>query len=489
MSTAEPRPLSRTRRVRFRPYNVVFPARRQAPGHRRALMPSADIRIALVHLGCARNLIDSETILGRLGAQGYAVTGDVAQADVAVLNTCSFIGPARAESERWIRDLLAAKRRRQLRGVVVVGCLPQKFRADVERKFPQVDAFLGLSDYSNIARVVEEVLKGRKVRDGAGGRAVQGQVEGPRWLQTPRSYAYMRPSNGCDHDCAFCIIPAIRGRQRSKPLEVAVAEAQSLVAQGVREIVLVAEDSTGYGTDFGPGGPRLPDLVEAMAAVEGLRWLRVMYAYPNAFPWRLAQVMRAWPNVVPYLDIPIQHISTPVLRRMRRGGSRDSVERTLLRLRQEVPGITLRTTVLLGHPGEGVEEFEQLLQWLAEFRFERLGAFAFSPEAGTPAGADPERCSADEAQERVRRVLEQQARIHAEHQRARVGRVVEVLVDGRERADALARTQADAPEVDGLVRVADAAGTLTAGDLLSVRVTAAEGYDLRAEPCLSSAPA
>lgn len=445
-------------------------------------MRSKDVRVALVHLGCARNLIDSEAILGRLGAEGYALTSEVAGADVAVLNTCSFIGPAREESERAIGDLLAVRERGDLRAVIVVGCLVEKFREHVERRFPSVDALLGLSDYSGMARVVEEVLKGRKVRPGAGGRPPAGQSEEVRLLQTPRSYAYLRPSHGCDHECAFCIIPAIRGRQRSKPVETVVAEARALVAQGVREVVLVAEDSTGYGTDLGPSGPRLPELVEALAQVAGLSWLRIMYAYPNAFPWRLTQVMHRHKEVVPYLDIPIQHASTPVLKRMRRGGSRESVRGIVQRLRAEVPGITLRTTVLVGHPGEGPREFEELLEFLEEQRFERLGAFAFSPEASTPSGEDPERCSAAEAQARLHRVMELQAGIHAEHQRRRIGQVVEVLIDGREDGRAIGRTAADAPEVDGIVSVEDPERRLAIGDLLQVEITAAFDYDLEARP-------
>lgn len=445
--------------------------------------PVRDVRVALVHLGCARNLIDSENILGRLGAEGYALTGAVEDADVALLNTCSFIGPAREESEGAIEDLLERKRAGGLRGVVVAGCLPQKFRAEVEARFPEVDAFLGLSDYSNVARVVEEVLKGRKVREETGGRAPQGQGEFLRLLQTPRSYAYLRPSHGCDHECAFCIIPQIRGKQASKPLEVVVEEARGLTRRGVREIVLVAEDTTGYGTDLGPGAPRLPELVEALATrVEGLFWLRVMYAYPNAFPWRLAEVMNAHRGVVaPYLDIPVQHGSSAMLKRMRRGGTRESVSRILRRLRGEVPGIALRTTVLVGHPGEGEAEFRELLDFLEEQRFERLGAFAFSPEATAPAGAEADRCPPEEAQERVARVMELQARIHFERQRARVGSIETVLVDGSEGEWALARTASDAPEVDPVVRVADPEGTWSTGSTPRVRVTAAEGYDLVAE--------
>ncbi|KAA3609551.1 MAG: 30S ribosomal protein S12 methylthiotransferase RimO [Planctomycetota bacterium] len=439
-----------------------------------------DIRVALVHLGCARNLIDSETILGRLGAEGFTLTHDVAAADVAVLNTCSFIGPAREESEGWIRELLARKQEGELRAVVVVGCLPEQFRGEVEAAYPEVDALLGLSDYSQIARVVEEVLRGRRVQPGAGGRRLAGASEGTRLLQTPRSYAYLRPSHGCDHQCAFCIIPAIRGRQRSKEVATVVEEVEPLVAAGVREVVLVAEDTTGYGTDFGPGGARLPDLVDRLAQVPGLAWLRIMYAYPHAFPWDLVEVMNRHGNVVPYLDIPIQHISSPVLKQMRRGGTRQSVERILERLRREIPGLTLRSTVLVGHPGEGEAEFQELLDFLAEFRFERLGAFAFSAEKNTPAGSQSH-CSEEEAMERLQAVMEQQAEIHRQHQEARIDCEIEVLVDGREGQEALARSAADAPEVDALVRIPDPAGNLQAGAMLKARVVGADQYDLLAE--------
>ncbi len=445
--------------------------------------PTRDVRVALVHLGCARNLIDSETILGRLGAEGYALVGDVDEADVAVLNTCSFLGEARDESEGALADLLGLKRSGRLRAVIVTGCLPQKFLPEVSERFPEVDAFLGLSDYSGIARVVEDVLKGRKVVEVAPEGVARPRGEFHRLLQTPRSHAYLRPSHGCDHRCAFCIIPSIRGRQRSKPVAEVVAETEALVAQGVAEVVLVAEDTTGYGTDLGPDGPRLPDLVAAMAQVPGLRRLRVMYAYPNAFPWQLCDVMREHGDVVaPYLDVPIQHVATPVLKAMRRGGTRESVVRLLERLREEVPDITLRTTVLVGHPGEGEAEFEELLTFLGEFRFPRLGAFAFSPEPGAPAAAMAGRCSDEEARERLHRVMVQQADVHASFQRSLVGATDRVLVDGHDGVRAIGRGVHDAPEVDGIVRIEDPARRLVPGALVDVRYVAADGYDLVAEP-------
>lgn len=446
-------------------------------------MPNQDIRVALVHQGCARNLIDSETILGRLGAEGYALTGDITAADVAVLNTCSFIGEARSESEEWVERLTSAKKAGRLRSVIVTGCLPQQFREEVEPRWPEVDAWLGLSDYSGIAQVVEQVLRGRKVQPGDGGRDPAGAADGVRLLQTVRSYAYIRPSRGCDHECAFCIIPDIRGKQVSKPVETVVEESRQLASQGVRELVLVAEDSTGYGADFGEGGARLPDLVRAISdGVPDLAWLRLMYAYPNAFPWGLTELLRERENVVEYLDIPIQHIATPVLKRMQRGGSSESVRRILDRLREEVPGIALRTTVLVGHPGEGAGEFEELLSFLEEFRFERLGAFAFSPEVGTPAGSDTDRCSEEEALDRLDAVMQLQMEVHAAHQTARVGQVAEVLIDGRDGSHAVGRTRLDAPEVDGIVRVQDPGRKLQAGAILPVQITGAEGYDLYARP-------
>ena len=439
------------------------------------------INVALVHLGCARNLIDSENILGQLGAGGFALTGDVQQADVAILNTCSFIGPAREESEASINELLDAKRAGDLRGVVVAGCLPEKFRDEVLGKFPEVDAFLGLSDYSNVARIVEDVLKGRKVHELSGGRAPQGQGEFLRLLQTPRSYAYLRPSHGCDHNCAFCIIPQIRGSQSSKPIDAVVEETRLLVEQGVREINLGAEDTTGYGKDFGRDAARLPDLVEAMAQVDGLKWLRVMYAYPNNFPWRLTDVMNEYDNVLPYLDIPTQHIASPVLKSMLRGGNSSSVSEIMARLRREVPDIALRTTVLVGHPGEGRAEFKELLDWMQEFKFERLGAFAFSPEANTPAGLDSNRCSHEEALERQAEVMELQAGIHADFQQSLVGKTTTVLIDDAAGDVAIGRTWADAPEVDGVVQINDPQHNLSTGAMVEATITAAEGYDLHAK--------
>lgn len=411
--------------------------------------------VSLVHLGCARNLIDSELILGRMAEEGLVVTDDPGSAHTVVLNTCSFIGPAREESEGAIRELLGRKKRGEIERVVVAGCLVQRYKRDLSAKFPGVDLFAEISDYRALARSIRELSEGR---------AVPAYLEGPllreagredaRLLSTPRSYAYLRISHGCDHTCSFCAIPSIRGPHRSKRLAAVVDEARELAAAGTRELVLVAEDSTAWGRDLGEG-QELPDLVEALAAVEGVLRIRVMYAYPNRFPWRLLEVMRDHENVAPYLDIPVQHISTPVLRAMRRAGSGDQVRATLDRVRKEVPGITLRTTLLLGFPGETDADAEQAVAFVREYGIARLGAFTYSPEQGTPGFDLPDRVPANVAQARYEAVLAERDRVLARTQNALVGTEIDVLVDEvhSDRRSAVGRTASDAPEVDLVVLV------------------------------------
>ena len=426
--------------------------------------------VSLIHLGCARNLIDSEVILGRLAEEGLVVTDDPGFARTVVLNTCSFIGPAREESESAIRDLLARKRRGEIENVVVAGCLVQRYKRDLAAKFPAVDLFAEISDYRALARSVRELSEGKRVAsylDGPGLR--EADREGARLLSTPRSYAYLRISHGCDHTCAFCAIPAIRGKHRSKSLESVVDEARELAVSGVRELVLVAEDSTAWGRDLG-GGLELPDLVEALAEIDEVLRVRVMYAYPNRFPWRLFQVMREREKVVPYLDVPVQHVSTPVLRAMKRAGSGDQVRSILDRIRTEVPGITLRTTLLLGFPGETDADAEAAVAFVREYGIARLGAFTYSPEQGTP-GFDLEgRVPADVAQARYEAVLEARDRVLHEAQTARIGSVVDVLVDEvhPDRKYVVGRPASDAPEVDLVALVEGSRAEV--GDVVRARI-------------------
>ena len=433
------------------------PKRKGAP-NRDASPPSPEReprRVALVHLGCARNLIDSELILARLAEEGLMICGDVEQAQVAVLNTCSFIGPARAESEAAIQGLLERKRRGQLEGVVVAGCLVQRFARTLEKEFPEVDLFSEISDYKDLARAVRAMGEGRafpRYLEAGGLRAPA--REGARLLATPGSYAYLRISHGCDHTCSFCAIPSIRGKHRSKSADDLADEARELIDAGVRELVLVAEDSTAWGRDI---GGELPDLVERLADLEGEHRLRVMYAYPNRFPWRLTELLRDHPRVLSYLDIPVQHIATPVLRAMKRAGSGEQVRGILDRLHEEVPGITLRTTLLLGFPGETDEDAAELPEFIREYGLARLGAFPYSPEEGTTAFPLENDVPEVLVEERLDAVFEARDAVLRREQEARVGQELEVLVDERHELEGetflVGRGDMDAPEVDLVAKI------------------------------------
>ncbi|MEW6073344.1 MAG: 30S ribosomal protein S12 methylthiotransferase RimO [Planctomycetota bacterium] len=420
-----------------------------------------------MHLGCARNLIDSEGILARLAEEGCVIAGDLAQADVAVLNTCSFIGPAREESEQSLQDLLARKRRGELAAVVVAGCLVQRYRNALAARFPEVDLFAEISDYRELARAVANLERGAAgPRYLAAGGLRAPEREGPRLLATPASYAYLRISHGCDHTCSFCAIPAIRGPHRSKPLAALRDEARELIDAGRKELVLVAEDSTAWGLDLGLD---LPRLVEELAELEGDHRLRIMYAYPNRFPWGLLPLLREHPRVLPYLDIPVQHVSTRILQAMRRGGTGASVRRTLDRLREGVPGIALRTTLLVGFPGETDEDAAALAAFVSEYELARMGAFLYSPEEGTGALALGGEVPVAVAEERLAALFAARDAALAAAQSALRGEEVEVLVDERNGDGVRGRTPWDAPEVDLEVELPGVAAA--PGDRLRAIVT------------------
>jgi ribosomal protein S12 methylthiotransferase len=434
---------------------------RPAMARTRSRSRSAPVTAALIHLGCARNLIDSELILARMAEEGCLVTGDPDGADVVVVNTCSFIGLAREESRRAIEDQLARKRSGAVRAVAVAGCLVQRYKQSLARQYPDVDLWAEISDYSQLARAVGGLGRGERVP--AYLAAVAGrdtEREGSRLLATPGSYAYLRISHGCDHQCSFCAIPVMRGKHRSKRLPAVLDEARELIDFGAKELVIVAEDSTAWGRDLAePGSPlELDTLVRELADLPGDHRLRVMYAYPNRFPFGLLELLRDHPRVLPYLDIPVQHIATPVLRAMRRHGSGDQVRRILDRLREEVPGIELRSTLLLGFPGETDADAEEAVQFVEQYRLGRLGAFTYSPEEGTPGFELEGRIPPAVAQERVNAVLAVRDRVLRAAQEQWLGRELEVLVDELHPAAdglelAVGRTDRDAPEVDLLARV------------------------------------
>lgn len=406
--------------------------------------------------------------------EGLIVTGDPTDAHTVVLNTCSFIGPAREESHGAIRDLLERKKRGDLGAVVVAGCLVQRYKQTLRRQYPEVDVFAEISDYRELAKTVKRISDGdashQRYLEGPGLR--EPAREGSRLLATPGSYAYLRISHGCDHTCSFCAIPSIRGPHRSKRPAAICEEAEELIGAGAKELIVVAEDSTAWGRDF---GMELPELIESLADLDGEARIRVMYAYPNRFPWDLARLLADHPKVVPYLDIPLQHAATNTLRAMRRAGSGDQVRKILDRLMSDVPNITLRTTVLLGFPGETDEDAAQVVDLVRDYGLSRVGAFTYSPEEGTPGfdleGAVPE----DVAAARRDAVLAERDAQLKLTQTAAIGQVVEVLVDEPPDPDAgfvCGRADTDAPEVDmvAFVHAPDAA----VGDRINARIEAVD---------------
>ncbi len=454
------------------------------------------VKVCLVSLGCPKNLVDSEVLLGAAAEDGILVARDPEDADVAIVNTCGFIDSAKEESIQTILEIAHLKTEGNLKGLVVVGCLSQRYGDELRRDLPEVDAILGLSDYSKVPALIKHLAKGgdaRFVMDTRGGKPKTKDSDRRRLLLTPRSYAYLRIGEGCDHSCSFCAIPLIRGKQRSKPIEVLVEEAQGLAAGGVRELVLVAEDSTAYGMDWADNKRMLAPLLEALSQVAGIEWIRVLYAYPHTVRPAVTEQLRENPKVLPYLDIPIQHISSPMLRAMKRGVSSSQVRRVLDRLREEVPGIAIRTTFIVGFPGETHEDFEELLQLTKDFRFERLGVFPFSREEGTSSYAMPGEVDPSLVEERIAAIMEASRAVIEERNRGLVGSRTRVLIDGALDEERLARlgwtegsvgrTYADAPEIDCEVYFPD---SLASGTFVEGEIVGSSGYDLLARPRLET---
>jgi ribosomal protein S12 methylthiotransferase len=426
-------------------------------------------------LGCPKNRVDSEVMLGTLAEAGYRLVQDPGKAEVIVVNTCGFIESAKVESVDAIVELAEHRRTGRCRKLVVTGCLVQRHAAELARELPEVDHFLGTGAYADVARIVSDAQAKRLVVPDPD---FVHSASTPRVNSLPSHTAYLKISEGCDNACAFCIIPKLRGPQRSRPVADVVAEAEALARQGTIELSLVAQDLTAYGMDL-PGRPRLHELLRALARVDGIRWIRCHYAYPRDVPDALVRTIAEEPKIVKYLDMPLQHSSDRLLRAMKRG--RDSVflRELLARLRAGIPGLALRTSLIVGLPGETEADFEDLLAFVEEARFERLGVFEFSPEEGTPAAEMARQVPDAVKRERFEKVMALQQRISRAHQRAMIGRRVEVLVEGasEETEHLLAGRHAQqAPEIDGVTYLND--GVAYPGELVTVEVTDASEYDL-----------
>jgi ribosomal protein S12 methylthiotransferase len=458
----------------------------------------AKARVHFRSLGCPKNRLDSEVMLGTLALGGYALAERIEDADVAVVNTCSFIEAAREESIDAILEVAALRERGRLRGLVVTGCLPQRYGAELAKELPEVDAFIGTGDFPRIAEILDAALAepgGSAKPAASSGRSRRGvyveagrthlyDEHSPRVLVGPVHSAYVKIAEGCDRICAFCAIPGIRGRFQSRTLESLLAEARQLAAGGTRELNLVAQDSTSWGKDLAaerPGGrgarPRLHELLSALDAVDGLDWIRLLYVYPSAVTEELVEVLASGRRVLPYVDVPLQHASDAMLRAMRRGTTAERQRRLVERLRAAIPGLTLRTTLIVGFPGETDADFEELCAFASESRFDRVGVFRYSDEEGTAAFELPGKVPRAVARERQRALTGLLREIQAGKQRELLGREVDLLIDAGGRDRARGRMRSQAPEIDGEVVLRGQAST---GELLRARVTAVRGADLEA---------
>ena len=436
-------------------------------------------KIGLISLGCPKNLVDSEVMLGTLKARGWTVTSDPAEADVIVVNTCTFIEPARRESIDTILEMAEHKKSGRCRRLVVAGCLVQAHHDELRRSVPEIDALVGLNDVERIGEACGLETETRFEASRAAALYLADE-RAPRLLATPGYSAYLKISEGCDHTCAFCAIPSFRGRQRSRPIESVVAEARRLAGQGVVELNLIAQDTTDYGADL-PDGATAAALLRALDGVERLRWIRVLYAYPNRITPEFVEALATGRRLARYLDMPLQHADPDLLKTMRRGGGAEAHLRLLERLRSQVPGIALRTTFIVGFPGETERQFRALLDFVAEARFDHVGAFTYSEEKGTPAAALADDVPSAVKEERRARLMAAQERVALAAQRARIGTQAVVLVEGpHEESDLLlcGRTEGQAPEIDGRVLLTDAPRVLHPGEFVTVRVEEAHAHDL-----------
>ncbi|MDQ7772681.1 MAG: 30S ribosomal protein S12 methylthiotransferase RimO [Elusimicrobiales bacterium] len=429
-------------------------------------------RIFISSLGCPKNLADAEVMAGELAGAGWEVVSSETEADAALVNTCAFLGSAVKESEAEIRRLLALKKRGLLKKVVIAGCLTERMKGALLEKFPEADAAVGPGSLREIARALEK-----------GGLLLspQAALEAPPLklrLTAPHS-AYLKVADGCDNRCAYCLIPSLRGPFRSKPLEDAVAEARLLAGSGAKEISLIAQDTTLYGADL-YGKPALARLLRKVSAIKGLRWIRVMYAYPERVTPELLRVMAGAENICRYLDLPLQHASDAVLKAMNRRSTEKGLRRTLASIRRLLPGAAIRTNFIVGFPGETDRDFARLLRFVREERLDNVGVFKYSPEPGTSAAGFPDQVPETVKTERMNELLAAQAAAVDALNAGLVGKKFEVLMD----SPRFGRTYRDAPEIDGTVEVAAAAGKKPrAGDFLRVRITSARGYSRKGVPC------
>lgn len=433
--------------------------------------------ICLISLGCPKNLVDSETMLGALAQNGFSIVSEPEQADAVIINTCGFIESAKKEAIEQILAAIALKEAGTIRAIVVTGCMSQRYQDEIAAAFPEVDAFLGTTSECHIVDALKAALSGKPCC------AFDGENDppyfGPRLQSTPPYTAYLKIAEGCNNRCTYCAIPLIRGPLRSIEQEPLLEQARSLVDNGVKELIVVAQDTTAYGVDR--GRRELPEFLEKLCEIEGLSWIRMLYCYPDKIDDALLQTMKKHDKILPYLDIPIQHADKDVLRAMHRPGDYDSLLALIKKIRTVLPNVVLRTTLIVGFPGETEQQFETLCRFVKAARFDKLGAFAYSPEEGTPAAEMENQIDEDEKARRLDIIMQLQATISAENLEKKVGTVLNVLVEeyDEESECYVGRSYGDAPDIDG--KVFFHAHHADEGAILPVRITTALDYDLIGE--------
>jgi len=432
--------------------------------------------VGAVSLGCNKNRVDTETALGLLKDRGYLLTANPEEADIILINTCGFIDPAKEESINTILDMAEYKQSGKCKLLVVTGCLAQRYEDDLLKELPEIDLLLGVNQYASLPDKIEQALKGQRIHTCQDDYSYFAH---DRVLTTPFYTAYTRIGEGCSNRCTFCAIPMIRGPYRSRDEASILSEVQKLAEEGVKEHILVAQDTTRWGTDGG-GHTRLPELMRKVSAIPGVEWLRVLYCYPDETNDELLDLLANTPNICPYLDIPIQHISSELLKRMHRLGTREDIIRCVRGAKER--GLTVRTTLITGFPGETEDQFKELLDFVAEAEFDRLGAFTYSPEEGTPAARMKDQIPEEVKQERLDRLMTLQSGISKRQNEKRLGTIERVLVtDVGEDGMALGRSRLEAPETDGEIVFSCPKGVPEIGSFVSVRLTKADTYDLMGE--------
>ncbi len=434
------------------------------------------MKILFTSLGCDKNLVDTEVMLGELAEEGFLFTDEEAEADIVIINTCCFIRDAKEESIETILEMAELKKAGQIRALVVTGCLAQRYQEEIRKEIPEVDAILGIADIHSIVQAVKEALAGA-ARDHIGESAAPAHKT-ERIVTTGGHYAYLKIAEGCDKHCTYCIIPKIRGNYRSVPMEDLLEEARYLAGQGVRELILVAQETTLYGMDL-YGKKKLPALLEQLCRIEELRWIRLLYCYPEELTEELVEVIKREPKICHYLDIPIQHASDAVLKRMGRRTTEEDLRRIVGMLRREIPDICLRTTLISGFPGETEEDFIKLYRFVNEMEFDRLGVFPYSLEEDTPAALMPDQIPEEVKEKRRDELMELQQEIAFEKAAEKEGRVLDVVVEGYlpEEGVYVGRTYMDAPNVDGYLFFS-AERDIDSGSFVKVEVTGSNEYDL-----------